>query len=136
MSEIEQAIREAAGASGLPCAAAFFLAEQLRVPPHAIRESADRIGLRIVFCQLGLFGYDGFGERRLARALSLVPPELSSAVAAAVADGRLPCATAWRLADERGLSRLLLGSVAETLGVRISDCSLGCFGATDRERPA
>jgi hypothetical protein len=42
-------------------------------------------------------------------------------------DGQLSCVEAWRWADERGLPRLLFGSVAETLDVRISDCQLGCF---------
>ncbi len=136
MNDMERAIREAASEAGLPCAAAFVLSRRHRVSPRAIRETADRIGIRIIYCQLGLFGYDGFGERRLARPLSLVPEELSGAVAAAAADGRLPCRAGWALADERGLPRVLLGSVAEGLGIRISDCQLGCFDSANRDRAA
>jgi hypothetical protein len=125
--ELDQAIREAASGGLLPCVAAFGIAARLGVAPDTVRANADRLGVRISVCQLGLFGYDAFGERRAARKLSDVPPELRRALDEAADDGRLACAAAWRLADERGLPRLLMGSAAETVGVRIIRCPLGCF---------
>ncbi len=127
VSELDRAIRETTRTGFLPCAVAFSIAERLGVSPDAVRAAADGLGVRISICQLGLFGYDAFAERRAVHKLSAVPEELRSTLAAAVVDGRLPCAAAWRLADERGLPRLLFGSIAETLDVRISECGLGCF---------
>lgn len=127
MSESDQAIREAARGGLLPCAKAFGIAERLGVAPDSVRADADRLGVRISVCQLGLFGYDAFGERRAAHRLSAVPPELRRALDEATDDGRLACVAAWRIADERGLPRLLMGSAAETIGVRLCRCQLGCF---------
>ncbi len=127
VSELDQVIREAARTGFLPCAAAFSIAERLGVSPDAVGKAADDLGVRISTCQLGLFGYDAFAERRAVHKLPAVPEDLRSTLAAAIVDGHLPCAAAWRLADERGLPRLLFGSIAETLDVRISECGLGCF---------
>jgi hypothetical protein len=127
VSELGEAVQDAADAGRLPCAIAFSIAGRFGVSPHAVREAADDVGVRVSLCQLGLFGYDAFGERRAAPALPLVPEELRAGLAAAAVDGRLSCAAAWRLADEGGLPRFLVGSVAETVGVRISRCQLGCF---------
>ncbi len=127
VSDLDQAIQEAARGGFLPCAAAFGIAERLRVAPDTVRANADGSGVRISLCQLGLFGYDAFGERRATRKLSDVPPELRRALDEAATDGRIACAAAWRLADERGLPRLLMGSAVETAGVRVSHCQLGCF---------
>lgn len=120
-------LRESAVGSGLPCALAHRLAESCAVLPQEVGESADAMEIRITHCQLGLFGYAAFGEKRWTRGLTAIPAVLKRDLRLACVDGRLSCATAWRWADERGLPRLLLGSVAETLDMRICDCQLGCF---------
>ncbi|MCX6093197.1 MAG: hypothetical protein NTX23_10105 [Candidatus Bipolaricaulota bacterium] len=97
------------------------------MPTRAIGGAADRLGIRVTECQLGLFGYEVYGEKRWILRLAAIPRTLEEAIRAAQAGGRLPCAAAWRLADDRGLPRLLMGSVAETLNVRVSECQLGCF---------
>jgi len=127
MNALRDRLRESAANGDLPCALAHRLAESCAVLPQAVGESADAMGIRITHCQLGLFGYDAFGEKRLTRGLKAIPTELERDLRQACTDGRLTCAAAWLLADERGLPRLLLGSIAETLDVRICDCQLGCF---------
>ncbi len=124
---VEERLALYAEAGRIPCACAVEIAISCGAPTAAIGEAADRLGIRIAECQLGLFGYDAYGEKRWVRRLATVPRELEEAVRAARAGERLPCAAAWRLADDRGLPRLLMGSVAETLDVRVSDCQLNCF---------
>ncbi len=48
-------------------------------------------------------------------------------------DGRLPCATAFAIAEELGIPRIRVGQAADELGIRISDCQLGCFGRGKRQ---
>ncbi len=49
-------------------------------------------------------------------------------------DGRIACPAALAIAEELGLPRLAVGRAADELGLKISDCQLGCFGAGKRER--
>ncbi|MEW6486401.1 MAG: hypothetical protein AB1578_00605 [Thermodesulfobacteriota bacterium] len=59
---------------------------------------------------------------------------LEEAVRAKAKDGLVPCPTAWRIAGEQGVSRLDVGVRIDRLGLRVSDCQLGCFqvGKTSR----
>ncbi|MEW6547010.1 MAG: hypothetical protein AB1446_08845 [Bacillota bacterium] len=56
--ELDQAarsVREAARDGRLPCARALELARELKIPPARVGELADRLGIKIVACQLGCF---------------------------------------------------------------------------------
>ncbi|WP_243371999.1 hypothetical protein [Geotalea sp. SG265] len=52
---------------------------------------------------------------------------LETAVRGAVRDGYVPCPSAWRIAADAGISRLAVGAMIDRLGIRITDCQLGCF---------
>ena len=115
------------GEGRIPCARACALAEAHGVSAAEIGRLAGDEGIRIYACQLGLFGYDEFGEKRWAGRLARVPVALEEEIRAAAVGGRLPCGAAWRIADAHGLPRLVLGAAAEALGLRVSLCQLGCF---------
>ena len=107
--------------------AAFAIAERLGVRPDEVREQADQRDVRIANCQLGLFGYHAFGDKRFAAPLTRVPDQLTAALREACVEGALPCAAAWSIAEREGLPRPVVGSAAEALEIRIAPCQLGCF---------
>jgi len=127
MSLIEDRLREAAQEGSIGCAKLFEIAAELGETPALIGAEASRIELRVVHCQLGAFGYDDFGERRLLHPLSEVPDLVAKALSKGVIDGKLSCAVAWRIARGFALPRLVIGCAAETEGLRIGPCQLGCF---------
>jgi hypothetical protein len=53
--------------------------------------------------------------------------ELKGKVRAAAPEGRIPCAAAFKLAGELGLSRKELGALLNELRIKITQCQLGCF---------
>ena len=53
--------------------------------------------------------------------------QLENAVKAAVKDGYLACPSGWKVAEDAGVSRLDVGAMIDRLGIRISNCQLGCF---------
>ena len=53
--------------------------------------------------------------------------ELKNRIRAAAPTGKIPCATAFRLAEELGLSRKDLGELLNELQIKIIQCQLGCF---------
>ncbi len=60
-----------------------------------------------------------------------LPPDalarLEAAVRQAASGGYLPCPRAWRVARDLGVPKLDVGAMADRLGIRITDCQLGCF---------
>ncbi len=59
---------------------------------------------------------------------------LENEIQESLKEGRLPCASAWSIAKTSGASVPEVGQAAEAMGVRISDCLLGCFGGEKRKR--
>jgi hypothetical protein len=48
-------------------------------------------------------------------------------IRAAAPEGKIPCAAAFRLAEELGISRKELGNLLNELRIKIIQCQLGCF---------
>ena len=127
MSLIEDRLKEASVEGRIACAKLFEMAAELGVTPLQLGAAASEMDLRIEHCQLGTFGYDDFGERRLLRALPELPEAVAAALTKGVVNGSLPCVTAWKIAERFGLPRFVVGCAAETKEIRIGPCQLGCF---------
>jgi hypothetical protein len=123
----EVAARVSARAKGgeLPCAVAFQVAEELGVEPEEVGFTADRLGLRLTKCQLGLYGYSGGGK--LVEPAESVSEELESAIKGRLENGKLPCEKAWEVASLLRLRKLAVARACEALGIKISACQLGSF---------
>ena len=56
-----------------------------------------------------------------------VEEKVKDAVKEKAKDGRIPCAVALKLAEQLGVPTLEVGKAANALGIKITQCSLGCF---------
>jgi hypothetical protein len=56
-----------------------------------------------------------------------VSTKLEKAIRGALADGWLPCLTAWKIADGMGIARMEVSSACEALKIKIKPCQLGAF---------
>ncbi|MFP4650602.1 MAG: hypothetical protein ACLFML_06640 [Desulfobacterales bacterium] len=124
-ARIRERMTERASDGRLPCAAAFALAEELGVSPAVIGEYADEIGIRLVKCQLGLFGYEP--EKKIVKPRHPVPDELRAAVMERLAGGRLACSRAFEAAGQLGVRKMDVSGACEALGIKIKPCQLGAF---------
>jgi hypothetical protein len=109
----------------MACAVAFEVAESLGVPPEEVGFTLDVLEVKVVKCQLGLFGYAPV--KRIVKPAERVSPDLEKAIRGALVNGRLPCASAWALAEKRRLKKMEISSACETLGIKIGPCQLGTF---------
>ena len=109
----------------LSCAVAFDVAKQLGVSPEAVGRTADLVELRLVKCQLGLFGY---GSRKtIIKPATSVPPALAKAIREGLVNGRLPCHSAWEIAKALEIHKTKVSAACNALGVKIGPCQLGAF---------
>jgi hypothetical protein len=109
----------------MACAVAFEVAESLGVPAEEVGFTLDSLEIRVVKCQLGLFGYSP--AKRIVKPAERVAPDLEKAIRGALVKDRLPCASAWALAEKRRLKKMEISSACETLGIKIGPCQLGTF---------
>jgi hypothetical protein len=127
MSEknIEKLIAEKINNKELPCAVAFEIVGKLAIPPAEIGAYADAHRIRLVKCQLGLFGYQP--EKKIVKPADSVSPELEKAIRRELVHDRLPCKSAWALAKEFNIQKMAVSSACEALGIKIKPCQLGAF---------
>jgi hypothetical protein len=122
------ALQAAAVDGTVTCAEAEETARRLELSPAEVGAAMDDLGLRIVKCQLGLFG---FGTARphggVVQSVSEVLPDLEAAIRAALVDGRLPCVAAWKIAERQGLGRIEVAEACEALSIKVKPCQLGAF---------
>lgn len=124
--EIAAQIKESLTEGKLTCASAFKVARRLGVSPREVGQVADKLGVKISQCQLGLFGY-GTNRGKALGTVQEVEEGLQAMLKEKVVGGRLPCAVAWDIAHELRVKRIDVARAAESLGVRITECQLGCF---------
>ena len=110
---------------GVSCENAHAIALRLEKPSQEAGVAMDLLNLRIARCQLGLFGYAP--RKRIVKPAPSVDADLAAAVRDGLVNGRLPCKTAWAIADQRQCSRLSIAEVCEALDIKIADCQLGAF---------
>lgn len=123
--DLQKAVREKLIDGAISCHCAHDIADDLKVAPHEVGVAIDLAEGRILKCQLGLFGY-GKGKKRVTAAKSIMPA-LRDAIETALENDQLPCAAAWRIADDQAIPRLSVANACEMLGVRIKPCQLGAF---------
>ncbi len=109
----------------LACKRALALARELAVDPLVIGRYADDLGLKLVDCQLGLFGYRP--EKKIVKPADTIEPVLAGQIEKHLTGGRLPCSAAFDIAWSMGLARMDVSSVCEAMKVSIKPCQLGAF---------
>jgi hypothetical protein len=111
--------------AGITCTQAHEVAKAFEVPPSEVGRTADLLELRIVQCQMGLFGYSP--EKRIVKPAEHVPDELRARIEAATNDGRITCAACWKIAQDLGLQKTAVSAACERLGLKIKNCQIGAF---------
>jgi hypothetical protein len=61
------------------------------------------------------------------RWLDQVTPELVEAVRAKAHDGKVTCPVLRKLAEDRGIPYKVAGAAADSVGIKVHNCDLGCF---------
>ena len=123
--EVAAQIKESLTEGRLPCASAFKITRRIEVSPQQVGEVANELSVKISRCQLGLFGYGAEGKP--LEPMQEVEGELEARIKDTLVEGCLPCATAWDIARQLAKKRIDVARAAERLGIRITQCQLGCF---------
>jgi hypothetical protein len=113
----------------LPCTVAHVIAYELGVKPLQVGQTATEMEVAVSLCQLGCFGYGpkAEGKSKILRPTSKKDEKLMERLRSMTVEGSVSCFKLWQIAAEFGLERLAVSSAAESLGLKIRPCQLGCF---------
>jgi hypothetical protein len=109
----------------ISCADVFSIIGEIGAAPPDAGRALDMMGVSIIKCQLGLFGY--VPEKKIVRPAENVAEAMRAEITAGLEGGKLPCARAWAIAEKLGTARMDVSDACETLGIKISRCQLGAF---------
>lgn len=123
--EIAEAVKQRASDGAISCAAAHKIAVDLGVPPGEIGVGIDLLELRIIKCQLGLFGYGQ--EKKVVKPAEAISEALEGAIKDSLVEGRLSCTGAWEIAKRLGIAKMEVSSACDALKIKMFPCQLGAF---------
>ncbi len=123
--KIIEAVKESALEGTLSCTSAFNIVDEMNTTPEEVGFTLDFLEIRIEKCQLGLYGYSA--KKKIVKQVESISPALEGAIREALVNERLPCASAWEIAEKLGLNKMEVSSACETLKLKISSCQLGAF---------
>ncbi|HPU30232.1 MAG TPA: hypothetical protein PLM71_07915, partial [Syntrophorhabdaceae bacterium] len=109
----------------ITCFEAHKISKELNVSPEEVGVTIDLLEIRIIECQLGLFGYEG--KKNIPLLQEQIGQEIEDSIRLSLVEGRLPCINAWNIADKFNISRLKLAAICESAKIKISACQLGAF---------
>ncbi len=125
LSKLESTVKSKLQDGNLPCGIAHKIAKEAGVTKIAVGEITDRLGIRIINCQIGCFKVDKNvhsntapddpGDRILGRL-----EELGN-------NDELTCVKVFELAKELKLSPMAVADVANYRNMKVRQCQLGCF---------
>ena len=122
---VEAEIKNSAPEAEISCAVAFEIAKKLNVPVKEIGVCIDLLNVRLIKCQLGLFGYKP--KKKIVTPLDSVDQDLAGVVQGELIDGRLPCKVAWDIASRLGIKKMAVSRACESLKIKVKPCQLGAF---------
>ena len=109
----------------LACAKAFKIADELNVSAAEVGKTADLLDMKLVKCQLGLFGYTP--EKKIVKPKAARNPKLESAIQDSLVEGTLPAQRPGRYARNFDIPKMSVSAVCEQLKIKIKPCQLGAF---------
>jgi hypothetical protein len=125
LARLDKKIKESAQDSHLPCGKAFRIAEEYDVPKIAVGERVDRLGIRITNCQIGCFKVDknlheNIDAAKMNKEVIVALDKLNNADA-------LNCAGVFELSRQFQLTPMAVADAANSKGLKVRRCQLGCF---------
>ena len=122
---MKQKIKDKTKNNEISCAAAFQIAQELKATPANVGKGIDLLDIRLVKCQLGLFGYSP--GKKTVKPKSPQSRDLEEAIRVALVEKKLLCRAAWDIAHRFNVPKMAVSAACEAFNIKIKSCQLGAF---------
>ena len=123
---LEQAVMTQIKEGYVTCPSAWRIARECNVSPLDAGAMTDRLGIRIIDCQIGCFKVNKTSSSR-TEAENYTDGEVLHRIKALDEAGELTCKTVHDLSGELNIKPLTLADLVNMAGCKIKNCQLGCF---------
>ncbi len=118
-------LKKNCSSGSITCLQVHQLSQKWQVRPQKMGSILDQLQIKIIKCQLGLFGVTD--NKKYIRAVDNIPANLVNQIENQAHKKRLSCRATWEVAKEARVKRRFMGDTCKKLGIRITDCQLGTF---------
>jgi len=122
---VKQKIEDKTKNNEISCAVAFQIAEELKATAADVGKGIDLLDIRLVKCQLGLFGYSP--GKKAVKPKSPQSRDLEEAIRLALVEKKLSCRATWDIAHRFKVPKMAVSAACEALNIKIKPCQLGAF---------
>ena len=122
---VKQKVEDKTINNEISCAVAFQIAEELKATPADVGKGIDLLDIRLVKCQLGLFGYSP--GKKAVKPKSPLSRDLEEAIRLALVEKKFSCRAAWDIALRFKVPKMAVSAACEALNIKIKPCQLGAF---------
>jgi hypothetical protein len=123
--KIAAAVKDECVDGKITCSAVHKTANKLSISPAEVGVAIDLLEMRIVKCQMGLFGYST--NQTILKPAEQIDPKMQEAIEESLTDGRLTCDSAWAISTRLDKKKLDVAAACEKLKIKICSCQIGSF---------
>ncbi|MCK5098905.1 MAG: hypothetical protein KAR45_12435 [Desulfobacteraceae bacterium] len=123
--DIEEKLKKDSEKGNISCPVVHSIAHTLSTTPDKIGIQADLLEMRILHCQIGLFGWDPLGK--LIDKNVDISEALEQELKNTVDNNRITCLGCWDIAKKLKIKKLDVASACEKKGIKIKKCQIGAF---------
>ena len=123
--DIEEKLKKNAEKGNISCPLVHSIANKLSTTPDKIGIQADLLEMRILHCQIGLFGWEPLGK--LIDKKIEISKTLEQEIEKTIDNNRITCLGCWDIAKKLKIKKLDVASACEKKGIKIKKCQIGAF---------
>jgi len=107
------------------CAEALLTAAKTQKNPQDVGVHLDLLEIRILECQLGLFGFSPV--KRIVKRAGSIDPAIRQLIEGEMKNGCISCEFLLKIAEQNNILPVDVAGMCEALEVQIKPCQLGAF---------
>ncbi len=124
-TKVADAVKQQTSNGEISCAAASKISSNFNISPVEVGFTVDFLEIRIIKCQLGLFGYGS--KKKIVKPAKTVSQTLKKAINQSIINGRISCRVVWDIAERLNVGKMEVSAACEALKTKIFSCQLGAF---------
>ena len=118
-------LMEKAGEKTIKCTEALLTAAEMGKTPQDVGVHLDLLEIRILECQLGLFGFSPV--KRIVKRAGSIDPAIRQLIEGEMKNGCISCEFLLKIAEQNNILPVDVAGMCEALEVQIKPCQLGAF---------